>query len=141
MGLGHTTRPDIGILDRLWPVHQGTVGFGQVIHDLVVEKVAGSDLGGIIVQTSRVGEHSVPRHLSIRKRGQRPQTSKVEGEIELKEKARTMAEVSKISELVLIAGANFYKASAGIESELTPETDRNQEVAKHARRKIESLRH
>jgi hypothetical protein len=48
---------------------QGTVGHGQVIHDLVVEGVAVSgqrDLRRIMVQSNRVGEHSVVRHLSSR---------------------------------------------------------------------------
>lgn len=65
MGLRHGNGSGIGILERVGAVGQRTVGFGQVIHDLVVKQVARSHLRRVIVQTSWSGQYSVPRHLSM----------------------------------------------------------------------------
>lgn len=56
-----------GRAQRIRTERQSTVGHGQVIHDLVIKQVAGSgqrDLRRVMVQSNRVGKHSVVRHLS-----------------------------------------------------------------------------
>lgn len=71
MSLRHTTHAGIviptGGPQGIRAVRQSTVGHGQVIHDLVVEEVAGSGQR-VMVQSNRLGEHSVVRHLSMKKR-------------------------------------------------------------------------
>ena len=70
MSLWHTTHAGIiiptGGPKGIWAVRQSTVGHGQVIHDLVVEEVAGPGQR-VMVQSNRLGEHSVVRHLSMKK--------------------------------------------------------------------------
>lgn len=74
MSLWHSTQAGIiiptGGPKGIRAVRQSTVGHGQVIHDLVVEEVAGSGQR-VMVQSNRLGEHSVVRHLSMKKEEKR----------------------------------------------------------------------